>query len=127
MSYEYDDNNIFAKLIRGEIPCKKVLETEHSLAFHDIAPRAPVHTLVIPKGPYVSYDHFATSASDEEIVDFVRAVGEVSRKAGVALGDGGDGYRLVSNNGRHGLQDVPHYHVHVLGGVRLGGMISVKT
>lgn len=126
MPITYDDQNIFAKLIRKEIPCNLVLETEHSLAFHDIAPRAPVHALVIPKGPYVSYDQFVSKASEEEIVDFARAVDTVARKLGVALEEGGAGYRLVSNNGRHGMQDIPHYHVHVLGGVHLGGMTSAR-
>ena len=102
MPYNYDDQNIFAKILRGEIPCNKVLETEHSLAFHDINPAAPKHVLVIPKGSYVTYDHFAQIASSEEIT----------------------GFRANSNSGEAGLQEVPHLHVHILGGRNLGPMIS---
>ncbi len=120
MSYAYDDQNIFAKILRGEIPNKTVLETEHALAFHDIQPQAPVHILVIPKGPYVCYDHFALEASDAEIVGFTRAVGEVCKIAGVQQ----DGWRLISNAGENGVQEVPHLHVHVLGGRRLGRMLQ---
>ncbi len=120
MDHTYDDQNIFAKILRGEIPNATVLETEHSLAFNDISPQAPAHVLVIPKGPYVCFDHFAAAASDAEIADFTRAVGEVCRLAGVAA----DGYRLIANAGRDGVQDVPHLHVHVLGGRRLGRMLS---
>jgi histidine triad (HIT) family protein len=119
MTHQYDDQNIFAKILRGEIPNKTVLETEHSLAFHDIAPQAAVHVLVIPKGPYTCFDHFAAEASEAEIVDFTRAVGEVCRQCGVAE----DGYRLLSNTGRNGVQEVPHLHVHVAGGERLGPML----
>src|SRR6056297_2701209 len=108
MSYAYDDQNIFAKILRGEIPNKTVLETEHSLAFEDIEPQAPVHVLVIPKGAYVSYDHFARNASDGEIVDFNRAVAEVCRMTGVHLEDDGDGFRAITNAGTHGVQEVPH-------------------
>ncbi len=122
MNHQYDDQNIFAKILRGEIPNKTVLETEHSLAFHDISPQVPVHVLVIPKGPYVCYDHFAAAASDAEIVDFVRAVGEVCRLCGVDE----DGYRVIANAGHNGVQDVPHLHIHVLGGERLGAMLPAK-
>ncbi|MEL6792050.1 MAG: HIT domain-containing protein [Pseudomonadota bacterium] len=124
MAYDYDDQNIFAKILRGEIPNKTVLETEHSLAFEDIAPQAPVHVLVIPKGPYVTFDHFAAEASAEEIADFTRAVGEVSRKMGVTPGAGDGGYRLISNAGDAGVQEVPHLHIHVLGGRRIGRMVA---
>ena len=124
MAYVYDDQNIFAKILRGEIPNKTVLETEHSLAFEDIAPQAPVHVLVIPKGPYVTYDHFAAEASDEEIADYTRAVGEVARKMGVSPGAGDGGYRLISNAGEAGVQEVPHLHVHILGGRRIGRMVA---
>ncbi|MCC1491004.1 histidine triad nucleotide-binding protein [Cognatishimia sp. F0-27] len=120
MSYTYDDQNIFAKILRGEIPNTTVLETEHSLAFRDLYPQAPQHVLVIPKGPYVTFDHFAQSASDAEIVDYVRAVGEVCRREGVAE----DGWRLISNAGQNGVQEVPHLHVHVLAGRRLGRMLE---
>jgi diadenosine tetraphosphate (Ap4A) HIT family hydrolase len=116
----YDPNNIFAKVLRGEIPCKKVLETKHSLAFHDIRPQTPVHVLVIPKGAYVSMDDFSEKASDAEIVDFTRAVGKVARDAGVAA----TGYRMLSNHGADANQEVPHFHVHVFGGRRIGRMVE---
>lgn len=123
MAYVYDDQNIFAKILRGEIPNKTVLETEHALAFHDIQPQAPVHVLVIPKGPYVCCDHFALDASDAEIVGFTRAVGEVCKMLDVQPGEGGDGFRVISNAGENGVQEVPHLHVHVLGGRWLGRML----
>lgn len=123
MAYEYDTQNIFAKILRGEIPCSKVLETEHSLAFNDISPQAPVHVLVIPKGPYVCYDHFASEAGTEEIADFARALGEVCRGKGVSEGSGGNGYRLISNSGADAVQEVPHFHVHVVGGRNLGRIL----
>jgi len=125
MSYEYDDDNIFAKILRGEIPNDTLLETEHSLAFRDIQPQAPDHVLVIPKGRYVTYDHFADAASPEEIVDFIRAVGEVCRLLGVKPGEGGDGYRMIANSGNNGVQDVQHLHVHVLA-VRWMGRMPQK-
>ncbi len=124
MGYEYDDQNIFAKILRGEIPNDTVLETEHSLAFRDIAPQAPAHVLVIPKGAYVTQDHFAEAASADEIVDFMRAVGEVCRILGVAPGAGGAGFRTLSNAGTHGVQEVPHFHMHVLAGRPLGPMLA---
>lgn len=120
MAHEYDDQNIFAKILRGEIPNSTVLETEHVLAFRDIAPQAPDHVLVIPKGAYVTYDHFAAEASDAEILDFTRAIGEVCKLLGLTPGDG---YRLIANTGRNGVQDVPHLHVHILAGKRLGRML----
>jgi histidine triad (HIT) family protein len=120
MGYSYDDQNIFAKILRGEIPNATVLETEHTLAFRDIHPQAPVHVLVIPKGPYVCYDHFVLEASDAEIVDFNRAVGEVVKAEGLQSG----GYRIISNAGEAGVQEVPHLHVHVLGGRGLGRMLQ---
>jgi histidine triad (HIT) family protein len=124
MAYDYDDQNIFAKILRGEIPNATVLETDHSLAFSDINPQAPDHVLVIPKGPYVCYDHFADAASDAEIVDFTRAVGEVCRMLGVKPGEGGDGYRLIANSGDNGVQEVQHLHVHILAGRWLGRMLQ---
>ncbi|MCC5987646.1 MAG: histidine triad nucleotide-binding protein [Pararhodobacter sp.] len=124
MGYEYDDQNIFAKILRGEIPCDKVLETEHSLAFRDIRPQAPVHVLVIPKGAYVTHDHFALEASDAEIADFTRALGQVCKLLGVQPGEGGSGYRLISNSGDDGVQEVPHLHVHIMSGRMLGRMVS---
>ncbi|WP_425097987.1 histidine triad nucleotide-binding protein [Tropicibacter sp. S64] len=120
MSYSYDDQNIFAKILRGEIPNTTVLETEHTLAFRDIHPQAPVHVLVIPKGPYVCFDHFALEASDAEIVDYVRAVGEVCRMEGLEA----DGWRLIANAGTNGVQEVPHLHVHILAGRVLGRMLA---
>lgn len=124
MAYAYDDSNIFARILRGEIPNKTVLETEHTLAFHDIGPQAPVHVLVIPKGRYVNFDHFASEATVEEIADFTRAAGEVCRITGVGPGEGGAGYRTISNAGAHGVQEVPHYHLHILGGRVLGRMLA---
>ena len=123
MGYVYDSENIFAKILRGEIPNNTVLETEHSLAFRDLYPQAPVHVLVIPKGPYVCYDHFAQEASEVEIVDFTRTVGKICTMEGVQAGDG-PGWRLISNSGEHGVQEVPHLHVHVLGGRVLGRMLQ---
>lgn len=123
MAYQYDDQNIFAKILRGEIPNNTVAETEHSLAFRDIAPQAPDHVLVIPKGPYVCFDHFATDASPDEIVDYVRLVGDIARQLGVAP-DTGAGYRLIANSGTNGVQEVQHLHVHILAGRFLGRMLG---
>lgn len=120
MAYSYDDQNIFAKILRGEIPNNTVLETEHSLAFRDIQPQAPTHVLVIPKGPYVCFDHFAQAASEAEIVDYVRAVGEVCKMEGLEA----DGFRMIANAGRDGVQEVPHLHVHILAGRPLGRMLA---
>ena len=103
MSYSYDNQNIFAKILRGEIPNNTLLETAHSLAFHDIHPQAPIHVLVIPKGPYVTYDHFAQTASDAEILDFTRAIGEVCRVTGVQPGEDGNGFRAIANAGADGV------------------------
>jgi len=116
----YDDDNIFAKILRSEIPCDKVYETKHSLAFRDINPQTPVHVLVIPKGRYVSMDDFSANASDEEQADFLRAVGEVARMEGIVE----NGYRVLSNMGRDGHQEVPHLHMHIFGGKNLGRMIK---
>ena len=123
MAYTYDDQNIFAKILRGEIPNDTVMETDHTLAFRDIAPQAPEHVLVIPKGAYVSYDHFASEASDAEIADYTRAIGAICKQLGVDLGGDGMGYRLISNAGTAGVQDVPHLHVHILSGRPLGPML----
>ena len=114
----YDDNNIFARILRGEIPAEKVYEDEHVLAFNDIAHLAPVHVLVIPKGKYVSCDDFAANASDAEMAAMMRAVGKIARDLGVEE----SGYRMVANTGPNAGQEVPHFHVHVLGGRRLGGL-----
>ena len=126
MDYAYDTQNIFAKILRGEIPCQKVYETEHSLAFADIAPKAPHHVLVIPKGPYVCYDHFAHAASDAEILDYTRAIGAVCAELGVAPEAGGNGYRLIANSGQDGVQEVPHLHVHILAGRNIGPMVMMR-
>ena len=124
MAYSYDEQNIFAKILRGEIPNKTVLETEHALAFEDINPQAPQHVLVIPKGAYVTFDHFAVEASEAEIVDYIRAVGKVAQMMGVTP-DAGQGYRILSNAGKDGFQEVPHLHVHIFAGAFLGRMIKV--
>ena len=116
----YDPNNVFAKILRGEIPCKKAAETQHCLAFHDIRPQTPVHILVIPRGAYVSMDDFSAKASEAEIVDFVRTVGKVARDAGVA----DSGYRMLANHGADANQEVAHFHVHVFGGRRIGRMVE---
>ena len=116
----YDDDNIFAKLLRGEIPSTRVFEDEYTYAFEDINPQAPVHTLVIPKGRYVSWDDFAATASDTQIAAFVRAVGKIARDKGLVE----PGYRLLANVGPHGGQEVPHFHVHLFGGEPLGPMIA---
>ena len=123
MGYVYDDQNIFAKILRGEIPNTTVLETEHCLAFHDIYAQAPEHVLVIPKGPYVCFDHFSNMASAEEIVDFTRAIGQLALALKVDPGNGGDGYRLLANTGINGVLDVPHLHVHLVAGRPLGRML----
>ena len=126
MTYQYDDQNIFAKILRGEILCTKVVETEHSLAFLDIQPQAPVHVLVIPKGAYVNMDHFGADASEAEIADLTRTVSQAARKSGVAEVGGGNGYRLIVNTGEDGRMDVPHLHVHIVGGERMGRMLPKR-
>ena len=126
MNYNYDDQNIFAKILRGDIPCTKVLETEHSLALLDIQPQAPVHVLVIPKGAYVNMDHFGAEASDAEIADLTRTISLAARKSRVAEVGGGNGYRLIVNTGEDGRMDVPHLHIHIVGGERLGLMLPKR-
>ena len=116
----YDDDNIFAKILRGDIPSKKVYEDDWALAFHDINPLAPVHILVIPKGSYVSWDDFSERASDEELAGFVRAVGKVAREQQLVV----QGYRLLANTGKRAGQEVPHLHVHIFGGQPLGPMLA---
>ena len=120
----YDDSNIFARILRGEIPNNTVAENDVALAFRDIRPQAPVHVLVIPKGAYVSYDDFAANASDAEIVGFNRLVAEVVRAEGLALANGGKGFRAITNAGEDGVQEVPHFHLHLLGGRNIGRMVS---
>jgi diadenosine tetraphosphate (Ap4A) HIT family hydrolase len=116
----YDDGNIFARILRGELPAKTVLESEHSLAFHDINPLAPIHVLVIPRGAYVCWDDFSTKASDAEIADFARTIGKVAAMVGADA----QGYRLLSNAGKRAGQEVPHLHVHLFGGAPLGPMLA---
>ena len=116
----YDDANIFARILRGEIPARKVYEDEHAFAFHDINPQAPVHILVIPKGAYVSWDDFSERGSAEEIAGFVRAVGQIAREQGLVA----PGYRLLANVGANSGQEVPHLHVHLFGGRPLGPMLA---
>jgi histidine triad (HIT) family protein len=115
----YDDGNVFARILRGEIPCRKAYEDDFALAFHDIQPRAPIHILVIPKGAYVSWDDFSARAPDAEIAGFVRAVGQVAREHDLVA----PGYRLLANIGGDGGQEVPHLHVHLFGGRPLGAML----
>ncbi|WP_371168575.1 histidine triad nucleotide-binding protein [Aliiroseovarius sp. 2305UL8-7] len=124
MPYTYDDQNIFAKILRGEIPNDTVYEDDYALAFRDIQPQAPVHVLVIPKGPYVTYDHFANAATDAEIVGYMRAIGKVCTMMGVEPGEAGQGFRAISNAGTHGVQEVFHLHTHILGGRPLGRMLQ---
>ena len=116
----YDDSNIFAKILRGEIPSTKIYEDDYALAFPDINPAAPTHILVIPRAPYVSWDDFSARASDAEIAGFVRAVGKIARDAGLVT----SGYRLLANTGPDSHQEVPHLHVHIFGGRPLGPMLA---
>jgi histidine triad (HIT) family protein len=116
----YDEQNVFAKILRGEIPSKRVYEDDYAVAFHDIAPQAPMHILVIPRGAYVSWDDFSARGSDAEIAGFVRAVGTVARDLGLVA----PGYRLLANTGIDGGQEVPHLHVHLFGGKPLGPMLA---
>lgn len=116
----YDDQNIFAKILRGEIPARKVYEDDWALAFHDINPQAPVHILVIPKGAYVSWDDFSATAGEAEIAGFVRAVGQVARDLGLVA----PGYRLLANTGTDSHQEVPHLHVHLFAGRPMGPMLT---
>ena len=116
----YDDDNVFAKILRGEIPSTKAYEDDWAYAFEDINAQAEIHTLIVPKGRYVSWDDFSARASDEEIAGFVRAVGTVARQKGLVE----PGYRLLANVGAHGGQEVPHLHVHLFGGEPLGPMIA---
>lgn len=115
----YDRNNVFARILRGELPCRKVYEDEHVLAFHDIRPQARTHIVVIPKGEYVSVDDFSATASDAELAAFMRAIGQIARQQGVGEG----GYRILANHGQAAHQEVPHFHLHVFGGRDLGPML----
>ncbi len=125
MAYDYDDQNIFAKILRGEIPNQTVHETAHTLAFADIAPQAPHHVLVIPKGAYVTADDFAANASDAEIVDFWRTFAQITNDLRVTP-DTGTGYRMISNAGPDGVQEVPHFHLHIVAGAPLGRMLAAN-
>ena len=116
----YDEGNVFARILRGELPCDRVYEDDHVLAFNDINPVAPVHILVIPKGAYVSWDDFSVRAGDAEIAAFVRAVGRISRDSGLVPA----GYRLLVNVGGDGGQEIPHLHAHIFGGRGLGPMLA---
>ena len=124
MEFKYDKENIFAKILRKEIPNDTVIETDFSLAFKDINPVAPVHILVIPKGPYVNYDHFVSNASNEEILDFNNTIKEVIKKFDLDPERNGNGYRLIANTGSNGVQEVPHLHFHILGGRNMGFMVA---
>ena len=115
----YDRHNIFARILRGELPCRKVYEDEHVLAFHDIRPQAPTHIIVIPKGEYVSLDDFSEKASEAELVALLRAISRIAREQGVTDG----GYRILSNHGAAAHQEVPHFHLHLFGGRDLGPML----
>ncbi len=117
---EYDENNIFAKILRGEIPCDKVYEDEHILAFNDISPLKPVHILVIPKGKYISIDDFGAKASPEELKAFFAAISKIAGEKGIA----DFGFRCIANTGDDGGQEVPHFHMHILGGEPVGRMVS---
>ena len=116
----YDDGNVFARILRGEIPCDKVYEDDHALAFRDINPQRPTHVLVIPKGAYASFDDFSEKASEAEIGGFVRAAGKIARDLGLQA----PGYRILANHGRDGRQEVPHFHLHIFGGGDCGPMIK---
>jgi histidine triad (HIT) family protein len=115
----YDQNNIFAKILRDEIPCKKINENKYYLAFHDIQPKAPIHVLVIPKGYYANAQNFHLNASSEEIAGFYKGLADVVESLNIK-----EGFRLISNCGLNGGQEVPHYHMHILGGRKLGSMLT---
>lgn len=124
MGWDYDDDNVFARILRGDLPSDRVMETERTLAFRDVRPQAPEHVLVVPKGAYVSYDHFAAEADDAEVVDFTRVVGRLCRELGLSPAEGGGGYRLISNAGPDAVQEVAHMHVHLVGGRNLGRILQ---
>ena len=121
---EYDKNNIFAKILRGEIPCKKIYEDNYVLAFYDVNPQKKIHALVIPKGEYVSLDDFSSSATEKEIVGLIKGIGTAAKKLGVSEGVKGGGYRSLVNVGENGGQEVPHLHFHIFGGEKVGKMVS---
>ena len=119
----YDKNNIFAKILRGEIPCKKIYEDDCVLAFHDINPQKKIHALIIPKGEYINLDDFSAKAPEKEIVGLIKGINIVAKKLGIST-DSGKGYRALVNIGEHGGQEVPHLHFHLLGGEQVGKMVS---
>ena len=121
---EYDKNNIFAKILRGEIPCKKIYEDNYVLAFHDVNPQKKIHALVVPKGEYVNLDDFSSNATEKEIVGLIKGIGEVAKKLGVSEAVKGGGYRSLVNVGANGGQEVPHLHFHIFGGEKVGKMVS---
>ena len=121
---QYDKNNIFAKILRGEIPCKKIYEDEYVLAFYDIDPQKKIHALVVPKGEYVNLDDFSSKASEKEIVGLIKGVGTVAKKLGISEVVKGGGYRSLINVGQDGGQEVPHLHFHIFGGEKIGRMVS---
>ena len=121
---EYDKNNIFAKILRGEIPCKKIYEDNYVLAFHDVNPQKKIHVLVVPKGKYVNLDDFSSNATEKEIVGLIKGIGAVAKKLGVSEAVKGEGYRSLVNVGANGGQEVPHLHFHIFGGEKVGKMVS---
>ena len=120
----YNTNNIFAKILRGEIPCKKIYENEYILSFYDINPQKKVHALVIPKGEYIDLDDFSSRASETEICELIKGISLVAKKLGISLSSNGKGYRSLVNIGEHGGQEVPHLHFHLFGGEKVGKMVS---
>ena len=120
---KYDDNNIFAKILRGEIPCKKIYEDDYVLSFHDVNPQKKIHVLVVPKGKYVDLDDFNAKASDKEIVGLIKGISIVAKKLGISV-DVGKGYRTLANTSDHGGQEVPHLHFHLFGGEKVGRMVQ---
>ena len=120
----YDKNNIFAKILRGEIPCKKIYENEYILSFYDINPQKKVHALVIPKGNYVDLDDFSLKASEKEISELIKGISFVAKKLGISPHDNGKGYRSLVNIGENGGQEVPHLHFHLFGGEKVGKMVA---
>ena len=119
----YDDNNIFAKILRGEIPCKKIYEDEFVLSFYDVNPQKKIHALIIPKGKYINLDHFSLKASPEEMVGLLKGISTVAEKLGISV-DTGKGYRTLANTSEHGGQEVPHLHFHLFGGEKVGKMVQ---
>jgi len=120
----YDKNNIFARILRGEIPCKKIYENEYILSFYDINPQKKVHALVVPKGEYMDLDDFSSRASEKEIIELIKSISFVAKKLGISLSDNGKGYRSLVNIGENGGQEVPHLHFHLFGGEKVGKMVS---